>query len=251
MAEEWGGGNPFELVQDWDVERMGEQIRDPELRRVWQMAMRLAGGLPYIWQELARPISEIAYGLLELKPGDRVFLIGEGISAAGWECDMRAIVGPTGTVDSVEIIRDGREAVHSKRRGRNGQIGCWRWDYADGIPDESYDVVAVMQATQHCDDWAETAGELLRIMRPGRRIFLAEAVMAGETYFHRVNSDVHIRSWYDKLFEQLDQADIPYWSGTEVKAAFGDRVEDPQLMDWRGIEMFWARKPSSASSEER
>lgn len=243
MAEQWGQGNPWDYVQDWDVERMGEEIRNPDFRRGFEMAMRLAGGLPYIWQVLARPISEIAYGLLELRPGDRVLLIGEGIGPAGWANDMRAIVGPDGVVDEVEIIRDGRTAVHERRRGRNGQVGSWRWDYADGIADEAYDVVAVLQATQHADDWAEAACELLRVMRPGRRIVLAEAVLVGDNFLSRVNSDVHLRQWYDKLYEQLDPANIPYWSPEEVKAAFGDRVEHPQLLEWRGIEMFWGRKP--------
>ncbi|GAA3880422.1 hypothetical protein GCM10022381_23350 [Leifsonia kafniensis] len=246
MAENWGGGNPFDHIQEWDLERMGPDILDSDQRRSWEMTLRLAGGLPYIWRELARPISEIAYGLLELRPGDRVLLIGEGIEPAGWEQDMRAIIGENGTIDTVEIIRDGREAVHSRKVGRNGQIGCWQWTYTDGIADGHYDAVAVLQATQHSDDWPETAGELLRVVKPGRRIVLAEAVMAGDTFFSRVNSDVHLRSWFDKLFEQLDPSIIPYWSREQIRAAFGDRVESPQSLEWRGIEMFWGRKPHTA-----
>ncbi|MGP6170010.1 methyltransferase domain-containing protein [Microbacterium sp. A204] len=246
MAEKWGGGNPFALVQDWDVERMGEGIKDPDQRRNWEMVMRLAGGLPYIWQELARPISEVAYGLLELRRGDRVLLIAEGAGPAGWEDDIRALVGSEGGVDTVEIIRDGREAVHSRKVGRDGQFGTWKWNYTDGTPDEHYDAVAVLQATQHSDDWPETAGELLRVLKPGRRIVLAEAVMAGDTFFSRVNSDVHLRSWFDKLFEHLDPAVIPYWTREQIRESFGDRVDSPQSLEWRGIEMFWGRKPSAA-----
>lgn len=242
-APAFGGGNPWDHVQDWDVELVGPDVRDPEVRRIWELGVRLAGGLPYIWQELARPVSEIAYGLLEAKPGDRILLIGEGVAPAGWDEDLRRLVGPTGAVDVVEIIRDGRRAVHTRTPGRNGQTGCWRWDYVDGIADEHYDAVAVLQATQHADDWTETAGDLLRVMRPGRRIVLAEAVLSGPTFLSRVNTDVHFRQWFDKLYEQVRPEDIPYYTGEQIRDAFGDRVVDPQLFEWKGIEMFWARKP--------
>jgi SAM-dependent methyltransferase len=249
MKTTWGGGNPWDYVQNWDEELLGPDVRSPEVRRVWELAVRLAGGLPYIWQELARPVSEIVYGLLELRPGDRVLLIGEGIGPAGWVEDMRSIVGADGVIDTVEIIRDGRRAVHSRTPGRNGQTGCWRWAYADDLPDESYDVVAVLQATQHADDWEEAAGDLLRVLKPGRRIVLAEAVLAGDSFMRRVDSDVHFRQWFDKLYEQVRHEDIPYWSGEQIRDAFGDRVESPQIFEWRGIEMFWGRKPASTASE--
>lgn len=242
---QFGGGNPWEHIQDWDVELLGTDIEDPVKRKPWELATRLAGGLPYIWKELARPVSQILYGLLELRPGDRVLLIGEGIESSGWREDIRELIGPNGVLDEVEIIRDGRKAVHSRLPGRNGQTGCWRWGYANDLPDEHYDVVACLQATQHCDDWAETAEGLLRVMKPGRRIVLAEAILAGPTFFSRVNADVHLRQWVDKLYEQVRLSDIPYWAPEEILAAFGDKVTDPQLFEWKGIEMFWGRKPAS------
>jgi hypothetical protein len=240
MANERG---PWDFVQDWDVEAFGPDVRDPVLRQRWGTALALAGGLPYMWQTLARPIRDIIYGLLELKSGDRVFVVGEGNEPCGWSADMRHLVGPAGAVDAIEIIRDGRAAVRNNQRGRNGMIGCWRWNYAQDIPDESYDCVAIMQSTQHCDDWSETGREFLRIMKPGRRIVFAEMVLDGVRFRERINADVHIKQWFDKLLPPRSEP-ISNYTGEAIMAAFGAALEGPQCMEWRGVEMFWGRKPA-------
>lgn len=74
-----GSGSPWDYIQDWDVELVGPEIRDPLAVGRWARAFALAGGLGYMWNELARPVSEIVYGLLELRPGDKVLIIGEAV----------------------------------------------------------------------------------------------------------------------------------------------------------------------------
>lgn len=240
----WTQANPWEYIQDWDRARVGDMVDDAEQRANWMVAAQVAGGLPYIWRELARQISDIAYGLLEVRAGDRVLLIGEGIKPAGWDEDLRGIVTETGQVDTFEIILDGREAVLSGRRGRNGKGGCWRWDYVDDVEDNYYDCVAIMQATQHSDDWDESAQELTRVLKPGRRIVLAEAVLMGTTFDSRVEADVHLAQWVAKLFAHMPPDAIPYYSPEEISTAFAPYLTQAKTLEWRGIEMFWGRKLS-------
>jgi hypothetical protein len=133
--------NAWEYVQDWDVELIGTQVRDLEQVMRRSRAFAIAGRLPYIWRELARPISEIIYALLEARQGDKILIIGEAVGPAGWAEDLRAIVGETGRVDAIEIIMDGRKAVNGQHIGRNGMVGCWQWTYTNGIPDTEYDCV--------------------------------------------------------------------------------------------------------------
>jgi SAM-dependent methyltransferase len=235
--------DPWSYIQPWDVDSIPVDILDEEQRRGWVRAMFVAGGLPYMWRELARPMTHVIYGLLELRQGDRVLLIGEGIEPSGFGDDIRGAIGAAGTLDTFEIIRDGRAAVRTRTVGRNGKIGCWPWTYTHGVADDTYDAVAVLQSAQHCDDWREAGAELVRVLRPGRRIVSAEMCLEGDRFRSRVDADMHIRQWYDKMFP-AGRTDISNYSGEELCTLIGPWVSDPQSMEWRGIELFWGRKPA-------
>lgn len=244
MPESAAATRPWAYIQDWDVERFGPEILDVEERERWETVFAIAGGLPYMWQTIARPISEIVYGLLEARAGDRVLIIGEGVGPAKWEEDLRAKVGAGGAVDVVEIINDGRNAVIQRLRGRNGMLGCWQWTYTNDKPANYYDCVGILQSTQHCDDWRETGADVVRVLKPGRRVVFAEAVLGGISFKQRINADVHIRQWYEKMFGGLDFDQVSNYSGEALMEMCGPLLESPQAMEWHGIEMFWGRKAS-------
>jgi SAM-dependent methyltransferase len=235
------GRDPWSYIQPWDVDSIPVDILNVEERRGWIRAMFVAGGLPYMWRELAQPMRDVLYGLLEPRPGDRVLLVGEGIEPCGFDEDIKERIGPKGTLDSFEIIRDGRDAVQSRKLGRNGKIGCWRWTYTADVPDNTYDAVAILQSAQHCDDWSETGADMVRVLKPGRRIVSAEMNLEGEPFRTRVSADMHIRQWYDKMFPG-GRAEISNYGGEELLAMIGPFCASAQCMEWRGIEVFWGRK---------
>jgi SAM-dependent methyltransferase len=243
MIESNQSSDPWSYIQDWDVEYFGPEIRDPEQRRRWETTFAIAGGLPYMWRTVARPISHMIYGLLEARASDKILIIGEGVAPAGWADDLRKSVGATGTIDVVEIIRDGRNAVMEKKRGRNGKLGCWQWLYANGVSDNTYDAIGILQSTQHCDDWCETGAELVRVLKPGGRIVFAEAVLGGASFMQRISADVHVMQWYAKMFPaHVNFDEVSNYSGQDLMSMCGPLLDDPQHMEWRGIEMFWGRK---------
>ncbi len=245
MSENKWNRGPWGYTQPWDVAKLGPTINDKAEQARWSRQI-LLGGLPYIWRELAAPMLSIAYSLLEIKPGDRVLVIGESLGPCGWTDDLRAMVGPEGKVDAFEILEEARAAYDAKLEGRNGKLACWLWNYTKDIPDNTYDVVAVMQAVQHCDDWREGGKELLRVLKPGKRLLLAEIYLFGKPFWPRMEADLHTVYWVRKLttyFPPFPIEQTPYYSPEELHEALDDQIAEPQNIEWKGIELFWGRKP--------
>lgn len=246
VGETRGNADPWSHLRDRDVARMGEALRDPEERARWAMAFMVAGGLPYMWKNLAPNIQEIACALLQLQPGGRVLIIGEEVESCRWREAVEEIVGSEGTVDVVEIIEEGNAAIYGGKYGRNGMLGAWRWEYTHDTADDTYDAILIAQAAQHCDDWREASEEFVRVLKPGKRIVSAEALFPGTGGITTsIDADIHLQSWYDKLVSAAGVAisQIAAYSATEIKDAFGDRVEDARAMEWRGVHLFWGSKP--------
>lgn len=243
----WDRG-PWGYAQPWDVSAQGEVILDPKEQARWARTI-LLGGLPYMWRELAAPMVTIIYSLLEIRRGDKVLIVGESIEPCGFGDDIRAQAGEGGEVRAFEILERARQATFDMARGRNGRVGTWQWDYTRDVPDDYFDCVAVLQAVQHADDWRETAQELLRVMKPGRRIVLAEAALFGAPFFARRDADVHLQYWVDKLtwHRKLEPRETSYYSPEELHAAFDGLVGDAQSFEWKGIELFWGRKPQDTA----
>jgi ubiquinone/menaquinone biosynthesis C-methylase UbiE len=233
--------DPWEYFQPADVQRFGDAILDREEQARWCRAV-LLGGLAYMW-ERAEVVRSLIYEKLRLREGDKVLLLGEVIEGCGFVDDVRERVGPSGELRVVDITNEARNAYFAGQRGSGGQLATWRFDYTAAYPDGYFDCVAVLQGTQHADDWREVGKELLRVMKPRRRIVLAEIAFSPETMM-KIRSDMHIEYLFEKLFARIGwrMDEFPYHSPQQLQDAFAGLVTDPGFFVWKSIEVFWGTK---------
>ena len=246
MPEQTPSANPWDWLQPHDVERFGEVILDPKERNRWCKAT-IIGGLPYLWRYKGAPFRDFAYSKLAVKPGDKVLILGESIESCGFEDDIRAMAGPEGEVRCVDIIERARTSTASGVRGRGGRLGTWHYDYTADVPDNTFDCIAVLQAVQHCDDWRETATDLLRTLKPGGAIVLAEIGFSPQLR-QAAKLDLHLEYWVDKLYAgsgMKGPEDVSYYAAEELQALFDGLVTNSGTFVWRGAELFWGVKPKA------
>ncbi len=234
------------MVQPRDLVRMGEAVLDRAEQERWSRAVMLAGSLPYMWRHKAAVVRELIYDKLNLSPGQRVLIIGEVVEGCGFDSDLRERVGPDGEVQVVDITDEARDAYFANRRGRGGQLATWQWHYTDGMPDAGFDAVAILQAVQHTDDWQENGAELLRLLRPGGVLMLAEITFSPRMKM-LAEQDIHIETWIEKLASRVGFSpyDAPYYSADDLLTALDGMLESPESLVWKGIEIVWGRKPGA------
>ena len=233
--------DPWKWMQPYDVRRFGEVILDPKEQERWCRAV-LLGGLPFMWRK-AEVARNLIYDRLELKAGDKVLVIGECIAPCGFVDDIRAHIGPRGEIRVIDITDEARDNYIAKKRGRGGQLATWAWTYTREIPDGTFDCAACLQGVQHADDWRDTGAELLRVMKGGRNIVLAEIAYSPETRM-KIELDMHIEYVFEKLLSKVGWKldEFPYYSPQDLEAAFAGLATDTGSFVWKGIEIFWGRK---------
>jgi ubiquinone/menaquinone biosynthesis C-methylase UbiE len=229
-------------MQPYDVRRFGDVIMDRKEQERWCRAV-LLGGLPFMWRK-AEVARNLIYDRLELREGDKVLVIGECIEACGFTDDIRNWIGPGGEIKVFDITDEARDNYITKKRGRGGQVATWAWTYTRDIPERHFDCGVCLQGVQHTDDWRETGAEMLRVMKRGRNIVLAEIAYSPETRM-KIGRDMHIEYIFDKLLSRVGRKleEFPYYSPQDLAAAFKGLVIDPDHFVWKGIEIFWGRKP--------
>jgi len=234
---------PWELMQQFDADRFGADIFDPKEQSRWCRAIMI-GGLPYMWR-IARPVLDQIYQIAEIRPGDKVLLFGEALESCGFIEDVKSIVGPEGEVTPLDFQQHARDQSIGGVRGKKGIIGTFPYNnFVEHFPDEAFDMVLNLQGIEHAEDWTDAGRELLRIMKPGRRLVMAEIYMVTKELPWKIKADLHIQHLIDKIFAGMNRTleGRPYYSREDLMAAFEGMLADMDHFEWRGLEVFWGRK---------
>jgi SAM-dependent methyltransferase len=234
--------SPWEAMDPAEGDRFGAVIFDRAEQERWCRALFL-GGLPYMWRKAEVP-RRVMLDHLAVSTGERVLVLGEAIAVSGIDAEIKDIVGDGGEVVVVDFIEEARQKYAAGVIGSGGQLATWRYPYADAYPDGSFDGVLVFQGVQHAENWTQTGADLLRVLRPGRNLAMGE-IAFGPPFLHRLRQDVHIEYIFDKLFSRVGWSyeDFPYYGPDDLRAAFDAIATDVGTFEWRGIELFWARRP--------
>lgn len=234
---------PWDLMQQFDADRFGEDIFDPKERARWCRAI-MTGGLPYMWR-IARPKLEEVYRLAEIEPGQKVLLFGESLESCGFIDDVTELVGPAGEVVPIDFQQYARDMQMQGHRGKNGVFGTFAYPFFGDLKAESFDAVLNLQGIEHAEDWTEAGHDMLRVLKPGRRLVMAEIFMVNRKLPEKIEADLHILHLFDKIFSGMgfSMDERPYYSHEDLDAAFGDMLNDKGHFEWRGLEAFWGRKP--------
>lgn len=235
--------DPWRYMGPAEAKILGDVVYDKAEQARWCRAM-LFGTLPYMWRDKAVVVRELMFQKLALQAGDKVLVIGECVAECGFDETIQGKIGPSGELVVVDITEQARGAYVTGARGRKGELATWQFDYTSQYPAGYFDCVAVLQAVQHTDDWTETGQELLRVMKSGRQLVLAEITFS-PNMLAAASLDIHVESWIEKIFSRMgwgiDQ--FPYYSPAALHAAFDGLLLETGDFTWKGIELFWGSKP--------
>ena len=233
---EWLENNPWDYLQPRDIKVLGEVIKDPVEQARWARAMFLGGQLPYVWDH-AREFKDLMYRSMDLRFGDKVLCVGEGIDTCGFEREISARIGESGELICYEIMDEARLRLD---RGESGQ---WRYNYSEKYPDAYFDAVVFPQGIHHAVDWCDIASDFIRVLKPGRPVVLAEARF-GPEYERAIESHVLIYALFRKLRTALGYFTEGFidFGPQDLEKAFSQLLDGVNWFEWKGFLLYHGKR---------
>jgi cyclopropane fatty-acyl-phospholipid synthase-like methyltransferase len=167
--------------------------------------------------------TDIVGGKLELQAGQRLLDIGCGAGVPAIRLGQRTDAIITGITNSKWQVGEATRRV--KAAGLRGQV---KIDYGDAAelpyPDEAFDAVLALQSLQHAEDRGQWLREMVRVLRPGGRVVLAD--FTEEAPLTKREAEIALAGALEPPLPGPDVVDIVRVSGFTVDEILpcGDRI---------------------------
>ncbi len=223
--------SPWDFLVDQEIAAFGPEVKEIDLQKKWGRAIFFGSNLRWCWLN-AKSITDLMYGHLQAKPGDRALVVGEFLEEMGFLPELRKKVSETGEIvafDMMEKSRSGREPQW--KTGSTASVPeKHRWDYpfADTYPDQYFDLDLVSSRGSPRHSWDKIAPRLLRALKPGGQILMAECRVPPPEFHLGIDVSGMLQCIVDKIFWGMEMTleEMPDYSTADLSRAFGDRLTD-------------------------
>ena len=244
---EKSSSGPWEFLAAPEVAGLGREVEDRKLLKNWGRAIFFTDNLNWIWGN-AVSIRHTMYSNLRAGPGNRALVIGEKLEALGFLPELRNRVGKEGEIAAFDMVAKSHSA-YTKQWESGPDVFIpekhrWAYPFADKYPDEHFDLVWLPQGVHHAMDWEETAQKLLRVLKPGGQVIMAECRTSPPEFFAGLKISGLLRCISEKIFWAMDTTfeEMPDYSTAHIGRAFGNSLTNTFSHEWKGILIFWGFK---------
>lgn len=239
--------DPWDFLTDKEVDAFGPDLREIGHRKNWGRVIFFGANLKWLWANTPT-ITDLMYNNLRVKKGDRVMVIGEFLEELGFLPELRARVGAEGEIAAFDIVSKSR-AGYTQQWEKGPEVVIpekhqWDYPFADNYPEDYFDVLWLPQGVHHAYSWKEIAPRLLRALKPGGQVLMAECRVPAPEFHAGLRLSGLLTHIVEKIFWAMDTTldEMPDYSPADLSRAFGYSIKDVFELDWKGWLLFWAYK---------
>jgi SAM-dependent methyltransferase len=239
--------SPWDFLAIPEIDALGSEVKEGNLQKNWGRAIFFGSNLKWCWTN-ARSITHLMYSNLRAKPGDRVLVIGEFLEDLGFLTELRKQIGETGEIATFDMVEKSRSGYTQQwKMGPSATIPekhQWDYPFADKYADNYFDLIWLPQGVHHAYSWNKIAPRLLRALKPGGQVMMAECRVPSPEFHHGIQMSGMLKCIVDKIFWAMDTTleEMPDYSTAEIARAFGDFLRDTFCLEWKGFLLFWGYK---------
>ncbi len=236
---------PWDILACEEQAAWGPDVCDSAVQRKWARVIKWGGGFRRM-KDYASATS-LLWQNLKAEPGCKALVVGEFLEAL-FLPELRKRTGGFVEISAFDI-----NATHHVALDKIIEFGPkvelpyrhqWDYPYADGFPDNYFDLVWFPQGVHHAKSWGEIAPRFLRVLKPGGQIAMMENRTGNPEFFTGLAMSGLLSCIAEKIWWawNLTFEELPDWPAAAIRQAFGDALSGVYSLEWKGWLVFWGYK---------